>query len=176
MGPLAPATQTDRLVLRQWGIDDLDGLHAIGGDRRVAEAIAQPEPWSRTDSWRKLAEFIGHWTLRGYGLWALAERANPDFAIGWCGLWRPEGWPEPELGWTLNPEFWGRGYATEAARGALAWWIGDQGQPPPMSLIAHGNARSAAVARRLHCTQEDDFTAPFGVARVFRHTADALSG
>jgi RimJ/RimL family protein N-acetyltransferase len=52
---------------------------------------------------------------------------------------------QPELGWTLRPEHWGHGYATEAARAVLDWYETDR----LVSLIQPGNDRSQAVARRL---------------------------
>ncbi len=67
-----------------------------------------------------MAMFVGHWSLRGYGLWAAEERATGEF-VGRIGLWNPEGWPGLEVGWLLDCACWGRGLATEGARAALAY-------------------------------------------------------
>ena len=71
---------------------------------------------SRADAWRQIAMIIGHWQLRGYGLWAVEERATGAL-VGRIGLFKPEGWPGFELGWMLRRDAWGQGYATRA-RGA----------------------------------------------------------
>ena len=55
-------------------------------------------------AWLRMASYAGHWQLRGYGFWALEEKASGAFA-GYCGLWYPEGWPEREIGWGLMPAF-----------------------------------------------------------------------
>ena len=65
-----------------------------------------------------MALFIGHWALRGYGWWAVEERATGEF-LGRIGLYNPEGWPEIELGWLLSRQSWGRGLATEGGAAAL---------------------------------------------------------
>lgn len=55
-------------------------------------------------SWRQLALWRGHWDLRGFGMWALEERASRAF-VGRVGLHYPEGWPDREVGWTLARTF-----------------------------------------------------------------------
>ena len=64
--------------------------------------------------------FPVHWVLRGYGPFALEDKATGAF-IGVAGPWFPEGWPEPEITWALMLGQTGKGYATEAARRALAF-------------------------------------------------------
>jgi RimJ/RimL family protein N-acetyltransferase len=65
-----------------------------------------------------MAMFIGHWTLRGYGLWAVEERATGQ-CIGRIGCLEPEGFPAFEIAYTLTPAAWGHGYAREGAAAAL---------------------------------------------------------
>ena len=69
--------------------------------------------------------------------------------VGQVGPWRPEGWPDLEVGWTLRSEFWGRGYATEAARAAVRYAFEELRAPRVISLITPANVRSIAVAERL---------------------------
>jgi RimJ/RimL family protein N-acetyltransferase len=103
---------------------------------------------TRVEAWRHMAMILGHWQLRGFGLWALEERDSGRL-VGRAGCWRPEGWPGLELGWTLGREFWGRGYASEAARAALAYAFDELQQAHVISLIQPENTRSIAVASRL---------------------------
>ena len=54
----------------------------------------------RRGTWGRIAAYLGHWVLRGYGHWAIEEKASGRF-VGYSGLWNPEGWPEPEVIWGL---------------------------------------------------------------------------
>src|SRR6186713_3440761 len=112
MGVDIPALETERLRLRAWGEED----HGPFADFCASEATARfmGGPCSREDAWRRIAIQIGHWALRGYGSWVLEEKTSGDW-VGYSGLWRPEGWPEPEVMWGLAADAQGRGYATEAA-------------------------------------------------------------
>ena len=80
--------------------------------------MATARPLDRADAWRQLALLIGHWELRGFGLWAVEERATGRL-IGRIGCHEPEGWPGFELGYVLAREAWGRGLAREGAAAAL---------------------------------------------------------
>jgi RimJ/RimL family protein N-acetyltransferase len=95
-----------------------------------------------------MATFRGHWDLRGYSMWALEDKASGR-CVGWCGCWYPEGWPAPEIGWTLAKPHWGKGYAIEAARRALAFARDDLKWSRVIHVINPANARSIAVATRL---------------------------
>jgi RimJ/RimL family protein N-acetyltransferase len=108
--------ETQRLLLRQFCFDDLDALAAIGADLEVMEFLGPV--MARRDAWRAMAMALGHWQLRGYGSWAVEERATGQL-VGRIGLYNPEGWPGLEVGWTLARAAWGRGYATEGARASL---------------------------------------------------------
>jgi RimJ/RimL family protein N-acetyltransferase len=103
---------------------------------------------SRAEAWRNMAMVIGHRQLRGYGFWAVEERASGEM-IGRVGCWRPEGWPGLEVGWTLRRAFWHRGYATEAARASVEYAFRALGQARVISLIAPENTASIRVAQRL---------------------------
>jgi RimJ/RimL family protein N-acetyltransferase len=110
--------------------------------------IGDGQPLDRPMAWRNLAMMVGHWSLRGYGLWAAEERSS-GVMVGRVGFWRPEGWPGFEVGWTLRRAYWGRGYATEAARRALQYAFTELKQPHVLSLIHPDNAASIRVAQRL---------------------------
>jgi RimJ/RimL family protein N-acetyltransferase len=51
-----------------------------------------------------MAPILGHWTLKGFGYWAVEERASGAF-VGCVGLWEPSGWPEVELGYWITPQY-----------------------------------------------------------------------
>lgn len=112
-------------------------------------------PCSRADAWRKMAMYAGHWLLRGYGVWALEERATGRLA-GQAGLWFPEGWPEPEIHWLLVADATGRGLATEAARRFRDHARDDLRWETVVSCIDPVNAVSVRVAERLGATPEGE--------------------
>lgn len=144
-----PTLTTDRLLLRPLAADDFPAWAAMNANPDFARVFGYPEPLNAEDAWRALALQIGHWTLRGFGMWAVAERAAPEKFLGRIGFFQPEGWPGFELGWALAPEVWGRGYATEGALKALEHGFTTLDRPRVISLISPANARSAGVARRI---------------------------
>src|SRR5437870_13492027 len=83
-------------------------MHYLGREGRPTDAA---------ETWRPICLFIGHWYLRGYTLWAVEAKATGEF-VGRVGPWRPEGWPDLEIGWAVDRSRWGRGYATGASRTA----------------------------------------------------------
>jgi RimJ/RimL family protein N-acetyltransferase len=140
--------QTDRLTLRMLRDSDSDAYAEMCADPETMRYIGDGQPLIRPMAWRNLAMMLGHWHLRGYGLWAAEERATGAF-VGRIGYWNPEGWPGFELGWMLCQSFRGRGYATEGARAALAFAFTRLEQPQVISLIHPDNAASIRVAERL---------------------------
>jgi RimJ/RimL family protein N-acetyltransferase len=109
---------------------------------------------------------LGHWQLRGYGLWAVELRTTGEF-IGRIGCWNPDGWPGFEIGWTLRREFWGHGYATEGAQAAVQFAFRDLDQSRIISLIQPGNDASVRVAQRLGETREGQIEVMGQQAMVF---------
>lgn len=143
-----PTLETDRLRLRMLGEADLDAYAAMCGDPEVMRWIGDGHAYTRAETWRHLATILGHWALRGYGLWAVEEKATGEL-LGRIGPWRPEGWPDLEIGWLLRRASWGRGFATEGARAALAYAFERLGVAHAVSLIRPENAPSIRVAERL---------------------------
>ncbi|MTI04261.1 N-acetyltransferase [Roseibium denhamense] len=75
-------------------------------------------PLRPDQAWRVLAGHLGHWQLRGYGMWLLVPRQGGP-AVGGCGFAWPEGWPRRELTWWLVPSARGTGAAVEVSRAAI---------------------------------------------------------
>jgi RimJ/RimL family protein N-acetyltransferase len=167
--------ETDRLTLRMLRESDIGAYAEICGDPEVMRYIGDGQPLARPMAWRNLAMMVGHWTLRGYGLWAAEERASGTL-VGRIGFWNPEGWPGFELGWTLRRAFWGKGYATEGAQAALRFAFTQLDQSQVISLIHPENAASIKVAERLG-ERRVDSTEVFGKpALLYRITREEWEG
>lgn len=145
---IVPELQTERLVMRGFGEQDLDELAAINADAEVTRWVGDENGLSREDTWRRMAYWVGHWELRGYGQWALIERESGRL-VGRTGLLRPENWPGLEVGWLVGREHWGRGFAPEAGRASIDWARDALGADHIVSLIEDANERSARVAQKL---------------------------
>ena len=145
---MIPELQTPRLRMRAWRNDDLEAYAPMCADAEVMRYIGTGVTQTRAEAWRAMAAFLGHWQLRGYGMWAV-ERKDNRALVGRVGFINPEGWPGLELGWLLGRQHWGKGYAIEAASAALAWGQDALGMKRVISLIRPGNERSVKVALAL---------------------------
>ncbi|UWQ13596.1 GNAT family N-acetyltransferase [Aliiroseovarius sp. M344] len=163
-----PVLTTDRLVMRA----PCEADFTAEADFYTSDAskfVGGPMPAHRT--WRLLATILGHWVMRGYGFWALDDKATGTYQ-GRVGLWFPHGWSEREIGWTLMPNAIGKGYATEAAAAARAHAYGALGWDTAISQIDPENEASKAVARRLDARFEAMYEDPeYGPTEIWRHPA-----
>ena len=80
-----PQLTTDRLLLRGFRPDDFERYAEMMADPDVSRHLMDGRPLTRAEAWRQLAMFAGHWVLRGYGLWAVEERATGEF-LGRVGV------------------------------------------------------------------------------------------
>lgn len=143
-----PVLETERLVLRGWRESDLDPIAAMMAEPEVARFLtADGRPQDRAATWRGMAMMAGHWALHGFGMFVVEEKSS-GHVTGRVGVWRPEGWVGHELGWGLAPDFWGKGYAHEAARAAGDWAFSSLPIETLVSLIDVQNVRSQALARK----------------------------
>lgn len=158
-----PELQSERLVLRCWRPEDREPFAVLNADPRVMEFLGEPLSRERSDL---LADSIeARFESQGFGFWALELPGTAPF-IGMAGLNVPRFeapfMPAVEIGWRLDPRYWGHGYATEAARTALEFAFGSLGLDEVVAFTAAGNARSRAVMERLgmHRDPADDFDHP----------------
>ncbi len=163
-----PELETQRLVLRAPREKDFEA-HAdfMASDR--AAFVGGPQ--NRYESWRGFCSSLGHWMMRGYGMWLVADKKT-DTPLGRVGFIYHEGWDEPELGWQLYAAAEGNGYAFEAARAARAFGAQEYKLDGVISYIDPENTRSAALVARLGATHERD-RAFFGKpCQIWRHPAE----
>jgi len=161
-----PTLETERLTLRAPAEADFPALAAFYETDRAEFVGGHIGP---NEVWRTLASMIGHWALRGYGMWAVDERETGLFC-GHVGPWNPHGWPEPEIGWTLLGAAEGRGIAREAAEASRAYAYGSLGWTTAISLIDPANTRSIRLAERMGARLDYEFQHDdYGLMHAYRH-------
>lgn len=154
---------TERLVLRRWRDEDRDPFAALNADPEVMEHF--PAPLTREQSDALVDRIEAHLDEHGWGLWAVEVRESGRFC-GFTGLARAtfeaHFTPAVEVGWRLARWSWGHGYATEAARAALAHGFDRLGLDEIVSFTTTTNLRSQAVMQRLGMVRDEagDFDHP----------------
>jgi len=157
--------ETERLLLRPPTEDDLDAWTAILSHPDVSRFLQHS---TRPEVVAHIRTVQRRHAIDGFGLLAVV-RKDDSRVVGRAGLlvWDRRTWTpttlrdaghraEVEIGWALDPEFWGRGYATEAGAASRDYALDELGRPRVISLIAHGNERSVNVAEKLGLAYERD--------------------
>jgi ribosomal-protein-alanine N-acetyltransferase len=160
--------QTERLILRELRRSDLSALAKMNADPRVMEHF--PGSLSREDSDAFAGRIRAHWNQCGFGSWAV-ERLEDGVFLGIVGLSHPRFeahfTPCVEIGWRLAAAYWGKGYATEAAKAAVRLGFERLGLDQIVAFTVPQNQRSRRVMEKLGMTRSeaDDFDHPNVPAR-----------
>jgi len=155
--------RTDRLLLRRWRPEDREPFAALNADPQVMEHF--PATLTRLESDDLADRIEARFAERGWGFWAVEVPGVTSFA-GFVGLSVPRFethfTPCTEVGWRLAVDFWGCGYATEAARASLQFGFKTLGLDEIVAFTVPGNARSRAVMDRIGMVQDTagDFDHP----------------
>jgi RimJ/RimL family protein N-acetyltransferase len=157
-----PELRGERVLLRGWREEDLEPFAALNRDPRVMEHY--PAALTRTESDAFVRErAVPAFAERGYGPWAVEVRGVAPF-IGYVGLLVPafeaRFTPCVEIGWRLAFPAWGHGYATEAARLAIAYGFAEGGLAEIVSFTVPANRRSIAVMERIGMRADGQFEHP----------------
>ena len=159
---MVPVLRAGRVLLRGWRAEDLDPFAALNADIRVMKHFPAPLTRAQSDVF-VLDRIVPHFAERGYGLWAVEVPGVAPF-IGFVGLQAPNFeahfTPCVEIGWRLVAPYWGRGYATEAARTAVAFGFAEAGLDEIVSFTVPANRRSIAVMERLEMKYAGEFEHP----------------
>ena len=143
-----PRIVTDRLILRGLVADDFEAYAIMQADPDVTRVLGGGRPLTRFEAWRHMAAVVGHWALRGFGIWAVEERATGRL-IGRIGCHEPEGFPAFEVAYVLARDAWGVGYAREGVAASLRYARETLGRTEITSIIRPANAASIRVATSL---------------------------
>ena len=154
---------TERLLLRRWRATDKEPFAQLNADPVVMEYF--PSALDRTESDAFADRIHVGFINNGYGLWTVELPGEAEF-IGYVGLapahFEAHFTPAVEVGWRLARNYWGRGFASEAARAALGDGFSRVGVDEIVSFTVPANVRSVKVMERLGMTRNpaDDFDHP----------------
>ncbi|GIU89942.1 MAG: hypothetical protein KatS3mg010_1041 [Acidimicrobiia bacterium] len=145
--------RTERLVLRPWRESDRVPYAALNADPEVMRYF--PSTLTQAESDASVDRIVDGFARRGFGLWAVEVAGGAPF-VGFVGLdepaWEAHFTPCVEVGWRLARAHWGKGYATEAARAAVAFGFDVLGLDEIVSFTVPANSASRAVMERLGMT------------------------
>jgi len=156
-GPGEVTIETPRLVLRRYHAADFDTYLKICADPEMSCYSGRPPPGPE-ETWARLLRNVGHWAERGYGFFAVEEKAT-GCLVGEAGLadfhrqLGPEFDRAPEVGWAIAPAAQRQGYATEATAAALGWIEALFGIDRTVCIIHCENQASIRVAEKLGYVQ-----------------------
>ncbi|MGW5331076.1 GNAT family N-acetyltransferase [Streptomyces sp. NPDC004014] len=144
--------RTPRLLLRSWHDDDLAPMADINADLRVMRWIDDGSVRDLDHTAEDIERWEEEWDAEGFGLFAVELLASGEL-IGFTGLSVPEFLPEVmpavALSWRIGSQFWGQGYASEAAHATLEFALQDRGLDRVISINRVGDNASENVIRKL---------------------------
>ena len=160
-----PVLETNRLILRGPASADYPDFKATFASYR---SRFMGGPLNAYEAWMLYAAEIGHWEIRGYGMWMIHDRAT-DETLGMAGGWFPAKWPEREIAWIIWPDKAGHGYALEAVHRVRSHFYGLGGWNNAVSYIDPKNLDSIRLAERLGCVKDPEAQTIDGSDAVYRH-------
>ena len=153
---IIPSLNTERLLLRAFEKDDLDPFAAMVADSDVMrQATYDGTAMTRAQAWNWLCLMLGHWHMRGFGLWGVEQKSSGEL-IGRIGLQFLDWFDDVELVWMLAKSAWGKGYAAEGARAAIDFGLNTLALPRIAAVIRQDNKPSIHLAERLGMEMEKE--------------------
>ena len=153
---IIPSLNTERLLLRAFEKDDLDSFAAMVSNLEVMQrATYDGNTMTRTQAWNWLCFMLGHWHMRGFGIWGIEEKSSGEL-IGRTGLQFWDCFEDVELVWMLAKSAWGKGFASEGARAAIDHGLNTLALPRIVAVIHQENKPSIRLAERLGMEMEKE--------------------
>jgi RimJ/RimL family protein N-acetyltransferase len=148
--------ETERLVLSTWQVSDWAALRPIATDVEVMRYITGGVPWTNEQIQMFVERQVKLYSERGFCRWKLLAKPHGEM-IGFCGVgfWRDS--QDPEIGWWLARQYWGRGLATEAARTALEDASNRARLDRIISVARAANTASIRIMQKLGLKLECEF-------------------
>lgn len=146
--PVTFRIETQRTLIRPWEEPDREPFARIATDPRVMHYISDGRPWTDDEIDEFLANQQRHVTTNGFCLGALCL-GDARSVVGLCGMQPLGTTPDVEIGWWLAPEHWGRGLATEAARGVVDFARRETGRSRVLAIARPENRASTRIMEKL---------------------------
>ncbi len=160
-----PILETKRLVLRGPEPEDYPNFKATFASYR---SRFMGGPLNAYETWMLYAAEIGHWNIRGYGMWMIHDKET-DETLGMAGGWFPAKWPEREIAWIIWPDKAGHGYALESTHAVRRYFYNELGWDGAVSYIDPKNLDSIRLAERLGAVKDKYAPSVDGHDVVYRH-------
>jgi RimJ/RimL family protein N-acetyltransferase len=164
-----PVLETRRLVLRGPDPKDYPNFKATFASYR---SRFMGGPLNAYETWMLYAAEIGHWEIRGFGMWMIHDKATGE-TYGMAGGWQPAQWPEREIAWIIWPEKSGHGFALEATHACRNYFYTQKGWEGAVSYLDPKDLDSIRLAERLGATKDKAAATLDGNDVVYRHPAPA---
>ncbi len=149
-----PMIETERLLLRMFEDRDLDSAFRLFNDDDVQKYLSPENRRTRERMKITLQNFVGRWTERGFGLWCVGEKCGGEM-LGYCGFQYFDETPEVEIMFAFFKDYWGRGFATEAANACLKFAFQELA-PAKVSAVTHPeNMASRYVLEKIGMVYEE---------------------
>ncbi len=144
-----PRLETERLLLRPRGLQDLDALLAMNTDPEVTKFIFDHDDSDARTKRDELRQAIEAGFPPGLGYWCAFAKDDPDRFLGWACLLPLPGHPQIEVGYRFTRAAWGNGYATEAARACIRHAFQTVGLSEIAAVVHPENLASQQVLAKL---------------------------
>lgn len=139
--------ETERLILRPMTEADIEDVFILRRDDEVMRYIREPVLSRReAEDWINLIS--SRWAKDEIGFCSVFEKQSGKFA-GWCGLWQLKENREIEVGYAMVKEFWGKGFASEAARAFLEYGFDKLKLEKIVAVARPENAGSRRVMEKI---------------------------
>lgn len=166
-----PVLETQRLRLSKPEPEDYPDFKATFTSYR---ARFMGGPLNTYETWMLYAAEIGHWEIRGFGMWMIHLKDTGE-TVGMAGGWAPAQWPEREIAWIIWPDKAGKGYALEATNRVRQYFYDQQGWETAVSYLDPKNLDSIRLAERLGAVRDREAATVDGHDVCYRHPSpDAL--
>jgi len=141
--------ETERLLLREFTLDDTEAFFLMNSDPEVLRYTGDPGVHDMDEARKVLVERpLADYQKYGYGRWACVDKATGE-VIGFAGLKFLDDFQDIDLGYRFRPAWWGRGLATEACRPIVDYGFQTLGLPHILGLVQPEHARSIRVLTKL---------------------------
>ena len=149
--------ETERLVLREYTMDDFDGLYAILSDAETMKHY--PKPYDERGTMRWLNWSLDNYQKYGFGLFAIERKDTGEF-VGDCGITMQniDGELLPEIGYHIDKKHWRQGFAHEAASAVRDWFFRNTDFPTVYSYMTASNTASYRTAASVGMTRVKEYS------------------